>query len=639
MPAPQPPESPTGAYTDSPLDRLKHHKVIEWTLAYAALAYTMLHGAEMLSSAQEWPHVIVRVLSLVLILSVPVIAALAWYHGAKGLKRISGPELAILTVLLFIAGSLLWFFSSRATEKHEITSAQTAKSEVGPNATPTAATAPRTAVAVLPFANLTGDASKDYLGDGMAEELINTLSHVQGLKVPARTSSFAYKGRNVNIKDIAKDLQVGTILEGSVRAAGKRIRITAQLINAQDGLHLWSASYDEQFTDIFKLQDKLAKQIAQALQPSLGEAVQAVVAQGPPTRDVEAYNLYLKGLALVSAPSVPNFEEAIIYFQHAISRDPKFSRAYAGVAEAHTAWYRLTWEYNKHMVAAVHFARLALALDPQSASAHGVLASAAGYQRQMFEMEIHNRKALALGDNDGWTHMMVSNSMFSNTGHLRKVLEEAQRGYALAPANPTVVALLGLAHSVVGHDEEAVRFADAAVDLGYPSDGLSVVVVRAMHATRAGHYAEAAELWSGPGMGESFGSSSAGQATQLIYAALADPSRRGAALAARDRLFPKSAFRGANRTGAEFHYCMIAAILYSLINAMDEAYDLSNQCLDDFEEGQVLRAGVIWAPEWRAFRRDPRFQQLATRLGLMEYWEQYGPPDDCDLKDGKLTCQ
>jgi adenylate cyclase len=635
---PQPPEPPPGSFAAGLLDRLKHHKVIEWTLAYAALAYTVLHGVEMLSAAQEWPHVIVRVFSLVLILGVPVVATLAWYHGAKGLKGISGPELAILTVLLFIAGSLLWFFGGRAADKHEITSAQTATPEVAPAVIPTAATAPRTAVAVLPFANLTGDASKEYLGDGMAEELINTLAQVQGLKVPARTSSFAYKGRNVNIKDIAQDLQVGTILEGSVRAAGKRIRITAQLINAKDGLHLWSGSYDEEFTDIFKLQDKLARQIAQALQPSLGEAVQAVVAQGPPTHDVEAYDLFLKGWALLSAPSVPNLEQAVVYFQQAISRDPKFARAYAGVAQVHTAWYRLTYEYKPHLDAAVHFARLALALDPQSVSAHGALASAAGYQRQMFEMEVHSRKALALEDNDGWTHMMVANSMFSNTGHMRRVIEEAQRGYALAPANPTVVALLALTHSTVGHDEDALRFAKAAVDLGYPVDGSNVLAVRALHAMRTGQYAEAAEVWTGPGVGKDFGPSSAGQVVRLVYAALADPSRRGAALEARDRLFPKSALPAGNRTGAEFSYCMSAAISYSLLNALDVAYDLANQCLDDFEDGQVLRIGQIWAPEFRAFRRDPRFQQLATRLGLMEYWEEYGPPDDCELKEGKLTC-
>ncbi len=124
----------------------------------------------------------------------------------------------------------------------------------------------------MPFVNLTGDASKDYLGDGMAEEVINTLAQVPGLKVPARTSSFAYKGRNTDIRQICRDLGVGTILEGSVRTAGKRIRIAAEMIDAQDGLHIWSHTYDEQFSDLFKLQDDLANAIVQRLQVSLNSA-------------------------------------------------------------------------------------------------------------------------------------------------------------------------------------------------------------------------------------------------------------------------------------------------------------------------------------------------------------------------------
>jgi hypothetical protein len=155
-------------------ERLKQHKVMQWTLAYAAAAYTLLHIAEMLSEAQKWPHTIVRVFSLLLILGVPLVVTLAWYHGARGLQRVSGPELTIITILLLIAGSVLWVLS-RGTNRE--TAAQTPSvSNAATTAGPAIASAPRTAVAVLPFANLTGDATKDYLGDGMAEELINTLT-------------------------------------------------------------------------------------------------------------------------------------------------------------------------------------------------------------------------------------------------------------------------------------------------------------------------------------------------------------------------------------------------------------------------------------------------------------------------------
>jgi len=419
---PAPADGGPAAPTTSIWERLKHHKVLEWTLAYTAAAYTLLHGVEMLSEAQEWPHVLVRVLSLVLVLGAPIVATVAWYHGARGLKRVSGPELTIITILLFIAGSVLWAFGGARDEK------KLATSLVAPS-TPSAGAAsvpaaPRTAVAVLPFANLTGDASKEYLGDGMAEELINTLTKVQGLKVPARTSTFAYKGRNTDIRQIAKDLGVGTILEGSVRSAGKRLRITAQLINAQDGLHIWSESYDEEFTDIFKLQDKLANAIALALEPKLAEAGASPVTHTLPTQDVEAYNLYLQGVALVQRTSAENAARAVEYFQQAIDRDPQFARAYAMMGEAYMGWSGVTLEVE-HINAAERAALSALALDPNLANAHTVLVGISMFRFRWLEADVHRRAAVALAPNDGFIRVIAAESSIPQGHRLDDAVQEA----------------------------------------------------------------------------------------------------------------------------------------------------------------------------------------------------------------------
>ena len=256
--------------------------------------------------------------------------------GGTGERRtIRGYRVAIAAVIAIGLGAGLLIVLVRPPDDHAKAPAATLTAAAASTTAAATPSAPRTAIAVLPFANLTGDASKEYLGDGMAEELINTLNKVQGLKVPARTSTFAYKGRNTDIRQIAKDLGVGTILQGSVRAADKRIRITAQLINAQDGLHLWSESYDEEFTDLFKLQDKLATAITTALQPNLHAVAETAVTQGPPTQDLEAYQLYLQGSSLSRPVTEANENRAIEYFQQAIARDPKFARAYAGVANAH----------------------------------------------------------------------------------------------------------------------------------------------------------------------------------------------------------------------------------------------------------------------------------------------------------------
>jgi TolB-like protein len=296
-----PTPAPSGLSLTSLWARLHHHKVMHWVLAYAAAAYTLLHGVEMVSNSLSWPHGIVRVLTLVLILGVPVVLTLAWYHGEKGLQRFNTAELTIISILLFIAGSVLWSIGGKTTE-----SAGVASSTPAAGVTTTEAAAPCSSIAVMPFSNLTGDASKDYLGDGMAEELINTLTMVPELKVPARTSTFAYKGRNADARQIAKDLGVGTILEGSVRSAGDRIRITAQLINATDGIHIWSQTYDRKFTDLFKLQDDLAVAIAKALKLQLAGGSPESIVQAPPTKDVVAYQLYLQGNSLLGRMSPEN---------------------------------------------------------------------------------------------------------------------------------------------------------------------------------------------------------------------------------------------------------------------------------------------------------------------------------------------
>ena len=258
MPSSGHPQTALGASPQAPAprgvwERLQHHKVMQWTLAYAALAYTLLHTTEMVSDALEWPHLIVRVLTIVLFLAVPVVVLLAWYHGHKAQHRISTGELSLLTVMLLIGAGLLWAFTrtgARApAQLREAATPAFVTASGGPQA---GAAAPRASIAVVPFVNLTGDPGKGYFSDGMAEELINLLARVPGLKVPARTASFAYKGRNVDVRRIAQDLGVAMILEGSVRSAGKRIRVTAQLVNAQTGYHEWSKDFARQFTDIFK---------------------------------------------------------------------------------------------------------------------------------------------------------------------------------------------------------------------------------------------------------------------------------------------------------------------------------------------------------------------------------------------------
>ncbi len=406
-----------------------------------------------------------------------------------------------------------------------------------PEATAPAAAHARSSIAVMPFANLTGDATKDYLGDGMAEELINTLARVPGLKVPARTSTFAYKGRNTDIRQIAKDLGVGAVLEGSVRSAGKRIRITAQLISASDGLHIWSQTYDEEFTDLFALQDKLAASIATALQPNLQGAVETVVAQGPPTRDLEAYNLYLQGDSLLQRSSAANAARAKAYFEQALARDPKFGRAWVGLAGSETSMSSFS-PPAEHLAAAERAARQALALDRNLAGAHMALATIHALRGDLVAAEPERRAAVSLAPNDGLVRV-VGSAFLLGLGHVRQGLAEAKSAYELAPANPRVVAMAASAYATAGQDRAALKLADAAVDLGYPKDTWPLPAIHELAALRAGRFAEAAGHATKLLDLRDPEQARTAEVMRLVYAALADPGQRGAALAARTRLYPQ----------------------------------------------------------------------------------------------------
>jgi TolB-like protein/Flp pilus assembly protein TadD len=617
--------------------RLKEHKVVQWTLAYAAAAYTLLHGTEMLSDAQEWPHVIVRVLSLALILGVPVVMTLAWYHGAKGLRRISGPELTIITILLVIAGIVLWALT-RMSGEHAAPTATAAIAAAPVTAAPATPAAPRTSIAVMPFANLTGDATKDYLGDGMAEQLINTLSKVPGLRIPARTSTFSYKGRNTDAKQIARDLDVGTILEGSVRSAGTTIRITAELIDAQNDSHLWSESYDRKFTDLFKLQDDLATAIVQALKVNLNGAGPASVAQAPPTRDVQAYGLYLQGEALIERTSPQNLTRAVGYFQQALARDPVFARAYSGLSIAYVLFFHFGQEPIENLAAAERAAQRALTLDATLSEAQVTLASVAAARGNPLEAEASFHTALSLSPDDA---QVLGNygSFLREIGRLHAALDEVNKAHGLAPANAGVLNQEAVTYSALGHDAEALQFAQLAVDLGTPETNIFLSNVHERAALDSGRYAEAAAAaLSGVNLNDP-NQARIAEVMKLVYGALADPSQKAIALAARSRLYPTSSRSGSSPSAATDLWCLRSSVAFTLLGELNVAYEMANQCVDSPAPGAPLPYSTyLWVPEARPFRRDQRFQVLVTRLGLMEYYRQYGAPDDCDLKDGKLTC-
>ncbi len=205
-------------------------------------------------------------------------------------------------------------------------------------------------IAVLPFVNMSSDTANEYFSDGITEEIINALTKVQELKVIARTSSFSFKGKNMDVRKIAEQLGVSAVLEGSVRKAKNRVRITAQLINALDGSHFWSQNFDREMEEIFALQDEISLLIANQIRENFGHFNIQEQLVGEPTKNMQAYELYLKGHSYQLKWDADSIHEATKYYEASVKHDPKFARAYYGLVQSYgmlAAWGYMPAEGNK----------------------------------------------------------------------------------------------------------------------------------------------------------------------------------------------------------------------------------------------------------------------------------------------------
>jgi len=320
-------------------------------------------------------------------------------------------------------------------------------------------------IAVLPFTNLSSDPADEYFSDGISEEIINALAKLEGLRVAARTSSFSFKGRAVEITEIARKLGVATVLEGSVRKAGHRIRITAQLVNVADGFHLWSERYDREMEDIFAVQDEIARSIADRLKVTLKGDQQPVVKAG--TDNLEAYQLYLKGRALLyqRGRGLPG---ALECFKRAVALDAEYAIAWAGLADAHRllVWYGFA-RPQASLPPSKEAALRAVALDPSLAEAHIALAQAYNFwdwnwsnaEREYlraFELNPHYIQGLS------WYGVWYLQAV---AGRFEEGIAHAKQAVECDPLSSYMTANLAWAYAFAGRSAEGLAVAQHAVEL------------------------------------------------------------------------------------------------------------------------------------------------------------------------------
>jgi serine/threonine protein kinase/tetratricopeptide (TPR) repeat protein len=456
-------------------------------------------------------------------------------------------------------------------------------------------TAPK-AIAVLPFTNMSADPENEYFADGMTEEIINALGKLPGIHVASRTSSFAFKGKEVDVREIGEKLGVSTVLEGSVRKIGNRIRLTAQLINVESGYHLWNETYDRQLEDVFAVQDDISRAIVAALTLRLGSDQGQVIA---PTKNLEAYTLYLKGRFFFAKLSEPALRRSLDLFQQALLQDPALARAYAGIADA---WCNLADDWvapDDAYPRAKGAAERALQREPELAEAITSLGKVLGWHEWKFaDAEVQLARAVALAPNYAEAHY-VHGTMLPSVGRLHDAIDTMRKALVLDPLS-------------VHYSEWLARFLlydgdnDAAIAQGERTMEMDEICHRAQHYVGSAHlakgdaqsaltwYRRAQSLERAPRAWDA-----------LIVRALAALGQRDEAAAILARLEEES--------HRQYLRGEIIAIGYAAMGDLDKAFASLERAY------QARSAGLLYLkldPGYGPLRGDPRYDDLVKRVGL-----------------------
>jgi adenylate cyclase len=314
----------------------------------------------------------------------------------------------------------------------------------------------RKRVAILPFANMSPDPSDEYFADGMTEELIDRLAQVKQLKVIARTSVMSYKRKDKRAADIARELHVGSLVEGSVRKAGNRVRVVVQLIGGEMEEHLWSSHYDGSLDDIFAVQSEIAEKVARELKVQLLREEKETL-EKKPTENLEAYADYLRGRELLTTLSEPLVRQALKLFERAAELDPSFARAYVGVGACHQFFGSFGYEqWDAAIIAAKASLMRALELDPDLPEAHASLAGVHFSADDVLGAEWEARKALELNPSLPQGYFFLFN-VAGIKGELQEMVELAEEAYRLDPVSLLCIRGLGVAYSMALMESEALE--------------------------------------------------------------------------------------------------------------------------------------------------------------------------------------
>lgn len=524
---------------------------------------------------------------------------LSWFQRSAGtIRTISFWLVGIVAVLALYQGFLKPLFDTVETS-----------AEGGRNIQEALTSYSQTSVAVLPFVDLSDTQKHSYLGDGLAEEIINLLAGMNGLDVAARTSSFAFHESSATLLEIAEKLKVGTILEGSIRHTNDRIRVTAQLIDANSGYHIWSQNYDRSFDEVFAVQDDIAFNIAQALKLTLDEGHRPDSRKSM-TADMEAFRLYLKGRDLLNDRIKLRTEglyEALEYFNDAIAQDPKFARAHAGVASVN--WlltsYDPSLDRETYYEMAESSAKFALEIDPDSTEALGALASIYSKRNDVEKAAILFDQIRVIGDSDSDVASWEA-TLHIRLGYFEELIPSLSRVYGHDPLNEHIAWALADAYIYSGHPAEGIKILSELQHFSYRDYYLALAAIY------SGDYNTARELLRNVRMRSG---KLPAEFADLLIDAFEDPARTDEVA----RILVSSVESG--------ELGKLVGFESLLILGSPRVFDLEIDPVNDVDNMQIH--AQIWNNWATAVRQDPRFKDWVGQLGFVDFWRKNGWPDRC----------
>ncbi|MFT7564949.1 MAG: adenylate cyclase [Bacteroidia bacterium] len=590
-------------------EELKRRNVFRVGVAYGVAGWVLLQVADLVLENIVAPGWVIQALMLVVGLGFVAALVIAWAYELtpEGIKKeaavdrsqsvagTTGTKLDRI-IIGFLVLAVVYFVWERQQVPEVIEpTAQVETAATTETETPVEAVTAEPSIAVLPFADMSPEKDQEYFSDGIAEELLNLLVRVDGLKVASRTSSFTFKNSPLNIAEIADELKVDHILEGSIRKADNRVRITAQLIDAATDRHLWSDTYDRELEDIFGIQDEIANAIVDALRTELGVLVDSdKVSAEVVTENLDAYQLYLKARGLFLARA--ELPTAIALFEQAVALDPDFAQAWAYLAAIYSIMESWNHFDRPYMDLASQTAEIALEKDPTLSTPWAVKSQVANDRGNPTAAMRFINKAIEI-DPENATHYLWRGIDISTLGFQQESVADLERCLELDPAYENCRRHLAYTKLILNETEAGLRLFQEGAERGY-NGANSWYIQRLMS---IGERELAVQLvWSG----EEIGSLWPGRE---LLDAMEFPNRDHSKGLAKLETYVESSGQ----------HIAVSSMYYAIFGAYHRV------------EADPGFPRWIWLDENAGFRQSSYFKPHVEEMGLPEYWRTNGYPPGC----------